>query len=435
MPSLRACARTRPSARPDSSAAWRSSTPPSPPSGSAHAGATSELEAARAALAAAEVANRGEAVARAALDDELDRERVARATLTAALDAARAETAAAQARVAELERDRAAAEHEAGGLLARIAELERPADGDLDRRAGEQAAAAAAAVRPPDEARREVAVNLDAAAAALRARTPAPEDAPPAAAPRPRIVTESPHPARADIVGSSKREYPWLRGALVKLAHDDPRTATRLMLALVPAQRAIVAAPLEYDLTIRGSGTYAVSIEEGEATARTVGEPRPRDQAAFHLSADVVTLAEMLAGVDKRMGRWLGPVKVHGRRRGALALRDALAGADLDLAAAARAGADLDPELVFRAFAYAIRPAWTKGHRSRSPRRSPARSRSAGTSRCATARRSRSSGAPRSRRTPSWRCPAPRSATCSGPSRRRAATGRRSAATAPPWRR
>ena len=343
----------------------------------AHAGATSELEAARAALAAAEVANRGEAVARAALDDELDRERVARATLTAALDAAQAEAAqaraeaeATQARVAELESHRAAAEREAGGLLARIAELERPADADLDRRAREQTAATAAAARPADGARGELSANLDAAAAALRARTPAPEDAPPAAAPveprpaapRPRIVTESPHPARAGIVGSSKREYPWLRGALVKLAHDDPRTATRLMLALVPAQHAIVAAPLEYDLTIRGSGTYAVSIEEGEATARTVGGPRPRDQAAFHLAADVVTLAEMLAGVEKRMGRWVGSVKVHGRRRGALALRDALAGASLDLAAAARAGADLEPELVFRAFAYAIRPAWTKGH-------------------------------------------------------------------------
>ena len=62
------------------------------------------------------------------------------------------------------------------------------------------------------------------------------------------------------------------------------------------------------------------------------------------------------------MGRWLGSVKVHGRRRGAEALRAALAGAQLDLAAAARAGADLDPDLVFRAFAYAIHPSWTKGH-------------------------------------------------------------------------
>jgi alkyl sulfatase BDS1-like metallo-beta-lactamase superfamily hydrolase len=135
-----------------------------------------------------------------------------------------------------------------------------------------------------------------------------------------------------------------------------------MLLGLVPVQRALLPSPLEYDLTIRGSGTYAVSIGSESASARTIGEPRPRDQAAFHLSADIVTLTELLAGVEKRMGRWLGSVKVRGRRQGAEALRDALAGADLDLAAAARAGAELEPDLVFRAFAYAIHPAWTKGH-------------------------------------------------------------------------
>ena len=34
----------------------------------------------------------------------------------------------------------------------------------------------------------------------------------------------------------------------------------------------------------------------------------------------------------------------------------------LGLDDAARAGAELEPDLVFRAFAYAIHPAWTKGH-------------------------------------------------------------------------
>ena len=63
------------------------------------------------------------------------------------------------------------------------------------------------------------------------------------------------------------------------------------------------------------------------------------------------------------MGRWFGPVRVRGPRRAAEQLRAALAGADVGLADAARAGADLDPDLVFRAFAYAIHPAWTKGHR------------------------------------------------------------------------
>jgi hypothetical protein len=200
--------------------------------------------------------------------------------------------------------------------------------------------------------------------AAVVAPEPVPASAPAAnPSPRPRIVTESTHPTRADVLGTSKREYPWLRGALVKLAHDDPRAAARLLLGLVPVQRALVTPPLEYDLTIRDSGTFAISIAQQGATAKPLPGPRPRSQAAYHVSADAVTLAELLAGVHKRMGRWFGPIKVRGRRRGAETLRDALVGARLDLAAAARAGAELDPELVFRAFAYAIHPAWTKGHR------------------------------------------------------------------------
>ena len=67
--------------------------------------------------------------------------------------------------------------------------------------------------------------------------------------------------------------------------------------------------------------------------------------------------------MPKRIGRWRGPVRVHGRRRGAETLRDLLAGSTLSLAGAARAGAALEPDLVFRLFAYAIQPAWTEGHR------------------------------------------------------------------------
>jgi hypothetical protein len=479
----------------------------------AHAGAASDLEAARAQLALAEAANRAESVARAALDEEIDRERLNRAALAAelanaqamndelsrwneqaraelaeaqamndelsgwneqaraelaeataknedlfgsveeagaelaaaraasgrtegALAAARQELEAARLRIAQLERELDSATSSQGGLLARIAELERSADADLERRAREQAAAAARVAPPPDAA--DFAAGLDAAAASLRAAAPvaaepaaeaepaessappsavessappaavessappevaessappaavesstppaaAESSAPPAAAessappaavesspppapagpPRLRIVTESTHPARGDVVGTSQREYPWLRGALVKLAHDDPHAATRLLLGLVPAHRVIVGQPLEYDLTIVGDGTYAISVGPDGARATSIAEPRPRKQAAFHVAADVVTLAELLAGVDKRMGRWFGSVKVRGRKRGARTLKELLVVARLSLADAARAGAELEPDVVFRAFAYAIRPAWTKGH-------------------------------------------------------------------------
>jgi hypothetical protein len=322
------------------------------------------------------------------------------AALQEELDAARAELAAAHERVASAE---SSADERAGGLLARIAELERAGDDDLATRAAEQTAAAAAV---PKAASGAVAADLDAAAAALRARTeppaaeaPAPPvedtapaaESPPAVEPaaepapavepaasepppsepaptvarrnRPRIITEPGQPSRADLTGASKREYPWLRGAVVKLAHDDPRAAARLLIGLVPVQKALVPAPLDYDLTIREAGTFSISITEAGAAASEIEAPRPRSIAAFHATADALTLAELLAGVDKRMGRWLGPVKVQGRKRGAETVRDTLTSAQLDLTAAARQGADLDPDLVFRLFAYAIHPSWTKGHR------------------------------------------------------------------------
>src|SRR6185295_11181709 len=112
--------------------------------------------------------------------------------------------------------------------------------------------------------------------------------------------------------GSSQRAYPWLRGTLVKLAHDDPHAAARLLLQLVPAQAAILDEPLEYDLTIREAGPHSISIADGSATARSIERPRPRSIAAFHAEADALTLAELLAGVPRRMGRWRGPVRVHG---------------------------------------------------------------------------------------------------------------------------
>jgi hypothetical protein len=186
---------------------------------------------------------------------------------------------------------------------------------------------------------------------------PAPPAVPAAAA--------APAPAAPPPVGPAppvaRGGYPWLRGALVRLAHEDPSLATRILLGLVPAQHAFLPSPLEYDLTIAGRGTYAISVGAGRAEARPTGAPRPRSQAAFHVAADIVTLAELLAGVEKRMGRWIGSVRVHGRRRDAVALRDALVHARIDLPAAARAGARLGPDLVFPAFAYAIDPSWTRG--------------------------------------------------------------------------
>ena len=72
-------------------------------------------------------------------------------------------------------------------------------------------------------------------------------------------------------------------------------------------------------------------------------------------------LAELLAGVDHRIGRFFGPVRARGRKRHVKELRP-LPASSTAFIDAARAGAQLDPELVYRTFAYAVHPSWTRGH-------------------------------------------------------------------------
>ena len=91
-------------------------------------------------------------------------------------------------------------------------------------------------------------------------------------------------------------------------------------------------------------------------------EPRGRGHAEFHISADALTFAELLAGVDHRIGRWRGPARFSGSRRKLDVLR-ALPSTSMSLADAARAGADLEPALVYPTLSYAVHPSWTKGER------------------------------------------------------------------------
>jgi hypothetical protein len=189
--------------------------------------------------------------------------------------------------------------------------------------------------------------------------TPAPDVAPVPAGPK--VIPAAKPPARGLMIGTDRRDYPLLRGAIVKLAHDDPALAGRLLAALLAAQGAAIEGPLGYDVTIAGLGTYGIAIAAGRATVVTLDAPRGRPDAEFHLTADPLILAELLAGVDHRIGRFFGPVRVRGRKRRVKALAP-LQTSTATLTDAARAGAALDPELVYRAFAYAVHPSWTRGH-------------------------------------------------------------------------
>jgi hypothetical protein len=153
---------------------------------------------------------------------------------------------------------------------------------------------------------------------------------------------------------------PPLRSVLVKLAHDDPTAAARLLAGLLPVQAAVIDVPLSYDLTIAEIGTFGIELADGAVRASRQPRPRGRRQAAFHLRADALTLAELLAGEDRHIGRFRGPARIRGRRRRSEPLR-ALVTTDLGLAAALEAGARVDPDLAWQALPYAIPPSWTAG--------------------------------------------------------------------------
>ena len=319
--------------------------------------------------------------------------------------ALRAELEAAQARLTE------AGAPAGGGLLDRVAELDRRAAGLADelafqRRAREQAEAAAAAVhvRPPSPIASSPTSTppLPPCASApptgspprprrpakpLPADAAAPAEAEAGSRPRPlrrrgrsgrgravpaavslperglarTIVSATSPPPREDATGRSQRQYPWLRGALVKLAHDDPEAAGRIIAGLLPVQAAIFEGPVDYDLTIAETGTYAVTVAGGRAYVKRVDGPRGRREAEFHLATDALTLAELIAGVPHRIGRFRGAARVTGRKRRVKPLK-AIPGAGLSLAEAARAGARLEPALIFRTFPYVIHAAWTRDH-------------------------------------------------------------------------
>jgi hypothetical protein len=119
---------------------------------------------------------------------------------------------------------------------------------------------------------------------------------------------------------------------------------------------------MDYDLTIKAVGTFAVTVTPEGTRVGSRPRPRPRGTTDFHLTADALTLAELLAGVDHRIGRLRGPARFTGSRKKLRLLR-ALADVQLSLAGAARANADLAPADVYRALAYAVHPGWTRGHR------------------------------------------------------------------------
>jgi hypothetical protein len=160
---------------------------------------------------------------------------------------------------------------------------------------------------------------------------------------------------------SEERAGHRLRGALVRLAREDPVAAGRILAALLPAQATILRRAADYDLTIREVGTFAITVAGGRAWVKPVDRPRGRRNAEFHVAAGAQALAEILNGAPPRLKRFSGPERVSGRKRRAKPVISALVNCRIPFDEAVKAGAELDPDLVMAALAHAIDPAWTRG--------------------------------------------------------------------------
>lgn len=148
-----------------------------------------------------------------------------------------------------------------------------------------------------------------------------------------------------------------LRGALRRMAAEDPRLAARLVVTALPAAAAGTDFEIDYELDVADLGSYHVAVSGGHASV-SEGNGQATD---FTIETDAKTLAQMAAGASPLWLMLSGKLHVRGKRRKALKLR-ALSGT-ASMREVARLGGDIDPDLIFGAIPYVIDPEWTKGKR------------------------------------------------------------------------
>jgi hypothetical protein len=202
---------------------------------------------------------------------------------------------------------------------------------------------------PPVTAGSIQADQLTAALARLREQAPPPE-------PEPAAIERS-EPVRAAKL--------WLGSAFRQLARQDASAAGRLVLALLPAQRAADPQPVAYDLVLSDvlvahvtSDSLAVHVEHDPT-------PRPPSEVDFQLVGDLASMARLLRAGRVRRRLRIPPgrlARVRGDRR-RLAALDRLIDARLTVRQLGIAGVSLDPVLAFTLAALMIEPAWTMGER------------------------------------------------------------------------
>ncbi len=284
----------------------------------------------------------------------------------------------------------------------RAAALERATTPDP---APPEPALEAAPPAPAAPAAPAAAARTDPGRAAERRARPVAPGRPSARRARPRGAPEAPGRQEPTEPTPERLAKPWLGKAFRTLAARDPSQAGRLLLALLPAQRAADPQPVAYDLVLGDLACARVTVSSTGAQIDLGDTPRPLAEVDFELVGDLASIARLLAAGPVRaparppaFRHRLARVRGDRDRLGAL---ERLIDAPLTLGQLHAAGVRLDPVLAMTVAALMIEPAWTAGERFTIAHREPA---------CAGARRlsphprtagSRSS--PRSRRRGRWR--------------------------------
>lgn len=202
--------------------------------------------------------------------------------------------------------------------------------------------------------------QLSAALARLRERTPVspPEDdsetVPPQSAP----------PQSMPPAGATR---PWLAGAFRMLCAQDASGAGRLLLALLPAQRAADPQPVAYDLILSDLLVAHVTVGSAAGHVEMGTTPRPASDVDFQLIGGLAGIARLLVAgpVRRRLSR-VSSGRRMARLRGnpqRLAALDRLIDARLSVSELQGAGVRLDPVLAMTVAGLMIDPAWTIGER------------------------------------------------------------------------
>ena len=153
----------------------------------------------------------------------------------------------------------------------------------------------------------------------------------------------------------------WLRPVFMALAATDPDRAGRLLVDLLPAQRAVDPTPVAYDVVLgQGRGCRRVTVGDSGFPVVVDGEPRPRKEVDFRVSGEYAALGKLMtAGRLRRRLGW-GVARVRGKHARLSAL-DQLLDTRLGFGGLYQAGVRMQPRTALAVVAGLITPVWTSG--------------------------------------------------------------------------